>query len=276
MNRVREGYCCVVNPFNPSQVTRVSLSPGDVDAIVFWTRNSEPLISYLPELDDRGYRYYFQYTLTGYPRILEPHAPRLDEAIRAFRRLADVMGPERVIWRYDPIVLTNLTTLEYHARNFERLCIALDGYTRRVVISLMDEYRSVMLRLERMSAEGLKYIPNPENQPGFAEMVCRMVDVARAHGIETVSCAEDVHLTPYGVRSGKCIDDELIRRLFGIEVTGEKDPGQRATCRCVVSKDIGAYDTCRHGCAYCYATGSGTRAFEHDPTSPSLIGRYEC
>jgi len=266
----------VPNPFNPRQVTRVSLEPNDVDVIVFWTRNADPIMAYLPELDAKGYRYYFLYTLTGYPRILEPHAPATDQATDTFRRLAQVIGYERVIWRYDPIVISNLTPFEYHIGNFERLCAALRGFTRRVIVSLMDVYKSVILRLDRLSSEGLEYIAEPQLEPQFAEVMYCIAQTAQRYGIEVTSCAEDVDLTKFGIRRGKCIDDELIRNLFAIDVTREKDPGQRPNCRCVVSKDIGVYDTCRHGCAYCYATSSGSRALSHDPDSPSLIGYYDC
>ncbi|MDH7602876.1 MAG: DUF1848 domain-containing protein [Armatimonadota bacterium] len=276
MNRVQVGYCCVPNPFNPSQVMRVSLKPQDVDVIVFWTRNPLPLVNRLAELDALGYRYYFLFTLTGYPRILEPRAPSPEEAIHAFHVLAQAVGAERVIWRYDPIIVSSLTPFEYHTTNFERLCAALEGSTRRVIISLMDDYKSVAVRLNRLRAQGFSYTAHPETERGFSEMIRSMVTSARNHGIEPVSCAEEVDLTALGVNLGKCIDDELIGRLFGIEVTHQKDPGQRDTCRCVISKDIGVYDTCQHGCVYCYATSSGAKAFEHDPSSPSLIGHYEC
>lgn len=276
INRVRAGYCCVPNPFNPQQVTRVSLRQQDVDVIVFWTRYPLPMMEYLHELDVRGFRYYFLFTLTGYPRFLEPHAPTYEQAILAFRKLAQAIGPERVIWRYDPVIVSNHTPFEYHTTNFEQLCCALEGSVRRAIISLMDNYKSVALRLDRLRADGFNYLSHPETERGFAEMVQSIAASARRHDIELVSCAEEVDMTTLGVQPGKCIDDQLIGRIFGIEVTHQKDPGQRKACRCVVSKDIGVYDTCRYGCTYCYATHSAAKAFEHDPGSPSLVGHYDC
>ena len=141
LQAVREGSCRVANPFNPAQVSEISLRPEAVDALVFWTRNAAPLLPHLAELDARGYRYYFLYTLTGYPRVLEPGVPPREEALATMRRLAECLGPDRLIWRYDPIILTTITPPAYHAENFARLAATLRGATSRVKISFFDEYR---------------------------------------------------------------------------------------------------------------------------------------
>ena len=132
VRRLREGYCTVPNPFNRNQVSRISLRPEDVDAIVFWTRNPRPLMPYLDELDSRGYRYYFQFTILGYPREIDPKSPPAATAVEAFCELAERLGPRRVIWRYDPIVFTGITPPAFHQENFQRLAESLRGHTRRV------------------------------------------------------------------------------------------------------------------------------------------------
>jgi hypothetical protein len=280
INRIRAGFCSVPNPFNRKQVARVSLLPEDVDVIVFWTRNPRPLFPYLDELDAGGYRYYFQYTLLGYPRQIEFHNPARQAAITTFRKLADRIGPERVIWRYDPVVFSRLMGASYHAENYADIANALKNCTLRSIISLMDMYAKSRKRIEQLNQYGLGIIEyNDMPYKRFADLMKAIVKAAQENGLQIQSCAEDVDLTVYGIQPGKCIDDEYIQATFGINVGSGKDPGQRTSCGCVVSKDIGMYDSCIFGCPYCYATGSLRLARQnhdqHDPLSPSLIGWYD-
>ncbi|RLB32999.1 MAG: hypothetical protein DRH11_10100, partial [Deltaproteobacteria bacterium] len=148
LNRVRQGYCFVPNPFNFSQIAHISLKPEDVEVIAFWTRNPLPLLPYLKELDERGFRYYFLYTVMKNPRQLDPGSPSIDVSLESFKQLAQTIGPEKVIWRYDPIVFTSLTGLEYHKSAFQSIAGALKGLTRQVVISTVSLYRKSAKRLQ--------------------------------------------------------------------------------------------------------------------------------
>lgn len=280
MNRIRAGCCTVPNPYNRKQVTRVSLTPENVDAIVFWTRHPRPLLPHLRELDARGYRYYFQYTLLDNPRIFEPQNPAFTTALDTFRALADHVGPERVIWRYDPIVLSSVTGPDFHTITYAHIAAALDGYTQRSVISFVDDYRKIGPRMAALAQQGIvftTYDGTPD--AGIDAMLRAMVDAATAHGMTLQSCAESRDIARCGIQPGKCIDDNLLRRVFGLDVSRRKDPSQREHCGCVVSRDIGSYDTCLFGCQYCYATNSFSRAKlnhrQHNPQSPSLVGWYE-
>lgn len=283
INRIRAGYCLTPNPFDARQVGRISLSPEDVEAIVFWTRNPRPLFPYLDELDQRGYRYYFQVTLLGYPRAIDAHIPRPQAVIATLRELASRIGAERVIWRYDPIVFSELTPPDYHRRAYESLARALRGSARRSVISLMDVYGKARKRLNQLAAHGAALTWTKENSPldvgelppWLGDLVGDLAQIAAENGMEMVSCAEALNLQPYGIRPGKCIDNDLLQRVFGLEVPSVKDPGQRKACGCVVSKDIGMYDSCLFGCSYCYATSSFERArsnyLRHDPEGEMLF-----
>jgi len=276
INRIREGRCTVPHPFNPKQISEVSLKPEDVDVIVFWTRDPRPLFSHLEELDKMGYRYYFQYTLMANPRSLDPRVPTLSVSIETFRELSGRVGPEKVIWRYDPIVFSTATPPNFHREVYGRIARALRGFTRRSVISIVDIYSRIRRRLEKMREEGIIITPGGEiPEEVIAGCMNQIAASARENGMEIVSCAEEIDLTPYGVRPGKCIDDVLIRNLFGLRVSRRKDPGQRRLCKCVLSRDIGVYETCLFGCRYCYATTSFERAEanfrRHDPASPSLV-----
>ncbi|MGQ9677188.1 MAG: DUF1848 domain-containing protein [Chloroflexota bacterium] len=254
IDRIRASYCCVANPFNPAQVQRVSLSRDDVAAIVFWTKNAERMLPLLDELEARGYHYYFQYTITGYPGLIEPRTPSLEHSVDTFLRLADRIGPSRVIWRYDPILVTNMTDLDFHKANFTKIASMLKGNTRRVVVSLYDHYRGPTTRLRALSDHGVELNLRPELLPGFDALMSSIASCAGESGLEIASCAEEVDLSGFGIPPGKCIDDDLIRRVLGVEVTDAKDKSQRKRCLCVESRDIGTYDTCLHGCRYCYAS----------------------
>lgn len=269
MNRIREGFCLVPNPFNPKQVSCVSLLPNRVDAFVFWSKNPEPMLRFLNELDSRGFVYYFQYTLNDYPKAFEPSLPSIDSRIDTFKALSNRLGSERVAWRYDPIIISSVTDYDFHASTFERLAYALCGLTRRVVISIVDLYRKTYRRMA--SLDEIQRMAMQRNSPKMLELLSRIAEMASAVGMKSLSCAEDY--SKLGIQAGSCIDRELINLIGGCS-SAKKDTGQRAKCRCAVSRDIGMYDTCVHGCLYCYSTGGGRlahqRYFEHDPELPML------
>ncbi|OIO04006.1 MAG: hypothetical protein AUJ49_03765 [Desulfovibrionaceae bacterium CG1_02_65_16] len=275
MHRVRAGFCLVRNPFNARQLRRVDLSPAAVSAMVLWTRNAGPLLPYLPELEARGLRFVFQYTITGYPRALEPAAPAVQAALAAFRDLSARLGPtgpERVLWRYDPIILCGVMDEAAHVANFTRLADALAGKTARVTISFLEMYRKTVRNLAR--APGLGVIDHDPAR--LRDLAARLAGIAGARGIVMRSCACAEDLSAIGIAPGACVDGGLLSRLFGIAAPAGHDAGQRAACRCAKSVDIGQYDTCVHGCAYCYATADAARArahrAAHDPHSPLLSG----
>lgn len=274
INRIQAGYVLVKNPFNANQIQRVSLLPDDVDVIVFWTRDADQLIPKLDVLDRLGYRYYFQYTITGYPKILETHTPELAQAVSSFKELANKIGKQKVIWRYDPIILSNITPVTEHLRIFEKLAELLQGYTHRVVISFVDLYKKTERNLNKI--EGLQYQDILEDKSALRELCLGLKTIAVKFNMSISTCAEKVNLSDLGIEHGKCIDNSLIESLFDINVSDTKDRGQRAECGCIKSIDIGAYNSCLYGCEYCYATYQKKGALDnykkHDPHSSFLIG----
>jgi hypothetical protein len=273
MRRVRAGECLVPNPVNPAQVSRVSLRPEDVEAIVFWTRNPRPLMPHLRELDAAGHRYYFLYTLLNYPAEIDPACPALPESADTFRRLSECIGPDRVIWRYDPIVISRLTGPDFHRDNFARIAQALEGFTSRCIVSVVDMYRGAVRRLAEVPALGPPEVFGDE--AALRRVLRTIAEEAGTRGIRVQRCAEERDWDVPQIGPGPCVDDALVRRLFGVDVSGRKDPAQRRACHCVVSRDIGAYDTCVYGCRYCYATSDPAAARanrrRHDPEAPSLL-----
>ena len=277
MNRIREGFCTVPNPFNPKQISRISLKPEDVDVIVFWTRHARPLLPFLNELNERGHRYYFLYTLMKNPRVLEPKSPSHERSLKTFRELADRLGREKMVWRYDPIVFSTITDANFHKETYHRIAEELKGYTSRSIISVVDMYRKTAKRLRLLEDQGICITESTKENLGV--LMKSLAASASANGMEIQTCAEKQDFSSHGISPGKCVDDDLIRRVFNLDVTRQKDPSQRSYCRCVPSRDIGMYDTCRFGCVYCYATTSMALARKRhgnsDLTSPSLTGRYE-
>ncbi|MDR0401147.1 MAG: DUF1848 domain-containing protein [Treponema sp.] len=246
MDCLRSGEVFVKNPMNGTQVSRIDLSPEAVDCFVFWTKNPAPFLPFLDELDSRGYRYYFQFTLTPYDRDLEPRVPEKAALLDTFCRLSERIGRERVLWRYDPIMLNSRYGALYHGEQFEQFCRALAGRTEKCVISFIDSYGFLKKTFAGLGIQEL----TADEIAGIAEL---LGPLAEKYGLALASCCEKADLARYNIGRNRCVDAELINRVFGLNVSRRKDPGQRTCCGCVVSRDIGSYHTCLHGCRYCYA-----------------------
>jgi len=281
-NRIKAGYFYRINPYNPKQVKGISLLPEDVEAFVFWTKNPRPFFKQLDLLEERGYHYLFQYTLNDYPTVFEPGVPSLSQRLDAFKELSERIGSKRVIWRYDPVILSSITPLEYHLQKVATLAQELSGYTERLIISFLDFYGKVQQNLDRITAsQGVEFQDWLDliNQDSLEQFASQVPPLAKDHGISTYTCSEAVDLHKYGILPGSCIDGALINEVFRLKRSWPKDPCQRKNCRCVISADMGVYDTCKFGCAYCYANTSIKAVLKNDikhfPDSPVLIGRYQ-
>ena len=266
-NRLKEGFVYVRNPMNIHQVSRIALSPDVIDCIVFWSKNPKPMLNRLEELKD--YMYYFQFTINPYDKGLELGVPRKEGIINTFKELSEKLGPKRVIWRYDPILLTDNMDIDYHLRYFEEIAKRLKDYTNTCVISFVDLYKKTQRNLQDTTAR----------EPSMKEMMkiaAQLFLIANKYGITVQTCAEEIALETVGVKHGKCIDNALIEDLLGVKLVVSKDPNQRKECGCVQSIDIGEYNTCAHGCKYCYANFKDSvvakNRMAYDPNSPLLVG----
>lgn len=268
LNRIREGFVLVRNPMNFRQISKIKLTPDVVDGIVFWTKNPAPILDRLPELED--YMYYFQFTLTPYGKDIEPNIPEKSQVLKVFKRLSDMIGPDRVVWRYDPILINGRYTVDYHLRAFEEMAGKLRDYTRKVTISFVDEnYRGVKHNMRKLALS-----PFPvEMQINLAS---RLAEIARACGLAIDACAEKIDLQHLGIEPARCIDGRLFEKLLGCHLNVGRDKNQRPECGCAASIDVGMYNTCFNGCLYCYANYNPrlvARNFtRHNPHSPLLIG----
>lgn len=261
--RFEEGYALVRNPMNYHQVSKILLTPEKVEGIVFWTKNAAPLLPYLHVFD--AYPFYFQYTLTSYGKEIEPGIPQKGrEGIAAFQRLSGQVGKERVIWRYDPIFLSQSYPMEYHIRYFEQMAKRLEGYTEKCVFSFLDLYPSIEARMHKSGVL-------PMEQKQMRELAEKLAEIAAAYHLKLETCAEPADLSEFGIQHGCCIDAALLSRIAGRPIQAKKDRSQRESCGCAASVDIGAYGACHGGCQYCYARRDG-QAKEHRADSPFLLG----
>ena len=267
-NRLREEYVLVRNPMNTHQIGKVSLSPNVVDGLVLWTKNPIPMLGRLSELEK--YNFYFQFTLNAYGKDVEPNVPsKNDLIIPAFMELSKKIGRDRVVWRYDPIFLNEYYTMEYHKKYFKKLVSMLSDYTEKCTVSFIDLYQNTARNVQPLHIE----IETHEQQ---LELLSSFSEIAHQYGIYIDTCAEAIETGGLNIPHACCIDKERLERLGKCQLKVEKDKNQRPECRCVASIDIGAYNTCRNGCLYCYAnysTKSVTNNSEkHNPTSPLLFG----
>ena len=281
MARLRAGHCRMVNPYG-GQVYRVPLDVRAVDGFVFWTRNLGPFLGPLSEVRDRGYPFVVQQTITGYPRALDASTIGTGRAIGHLRRVGQRFGPRVPVWRYDPVVATSLTPPHWHRRNFAELARALAGVVDEVVVSFAQIYRKTARNMAAAAgARGFAW-----NDPEAGEkrdLLAAFADTAAAHGMVLSLCGQP-ELIAGGAGEAQCIDARCIdarcidaRRLgdvAGRPIAAQAKP-HRKTCACVASRDIGAYDTCPHGCVYCYAVESQDRAKrrhrQHDPGGEFLF-----
>jgi Domain of unknown function (DUF1848) len=269
--RLDAGYVRVVNPYG-GPPGRVPLTRDTVDGFVFWTRNLAPFEAALKVVAARGFPFVVQFTVTGYPRALDAATIAPDHAVAQVRAAADAYGPASVVWRYDPIVLSSLTDADLHRRRFQTLARALSGAVDEVVVSFLHVYRKTARNLNAAArAHGFTWRAAETDET--APLLDDLAAIAAANGLTLTLCGQPA-LKRDGVREARCIDAGRLSRVAGRPIDAEPKP-HRSTCACARSRDIGAYDSCPHGCVYCYAVASrpaAKRRFSgHDPEGEFLI-----
>ncbi|RKQ68679.1 DUF1848 domain-containing protein [Oceanibaculum indicum] len=268
--RLRAGYCLVASPYG-GKPYRVALTAEAVDGFVFWTRNAGPFLPALEEVQACGMPFIVQYTATGYGRALERATLPAEGAIAQMRTLADVYGRRSVVWRYDPILFAGGMDADWHRANFRRMAAALAGTVDEAVVSILSPYRKAARNLNCMTQRtGLAWqVPGPGQS---AALLADLAEIAEGCGMRLTLCAQPDRLTA-GVSPAACIDAARLSDVAGRDITA-RTKGNRPGCLCAESRDIGAYDTCPHGCAYCYAVADHDKARRahraHDPAAESL------
>jgi hypothetical protein len=276
LNRVDAGFVRTVNPYS-RRIQTVPLTRDSVDGFVFWTRNVGPFFGVLDEVRRRGFPFVVQYTITGYPRALDRATIPADQAIAHLHRLNRTFGAAVPVWRYDPVVVSSLTPPDWHVDAFARLCRGIAGAVDEVVLSFAHVYRKTARNLDA-AARLFEFQWSDPSQPEKAALLSRLAAVAAENGLHASLCGQP-DLSGAGLSEARCIDAGRLERAGGggqRAVTAARKP-HRARCGCFSSRDIGDYDSCPHGCVYCYAVGSRTRAkatfARHDPSDEILIAR---
>ncbi len=271
-HRLAAGYCKMVNPFNRRQVYAVSLAKADVDGFVFWTKNLGPFIPVLEDVHRKGYPFVVQYTINGYPRELETRVVDDKRSVDIFRNTSNRYGPNALIWRYDTIIFTNDTDADFHKENFARLATALRGYASEVVVSFMQLYKKTRANMDRVALqEGFEWYDPPLETK--RDVLSELVEIARENHFQLSICTQPELIVP-GAKEARCIDAEQLMAVAGRSF-GAAKKGMRPNCGCFAARDIGDYDTCPHGCIYCYAVRNRSTALrryrEHDPHGEFLF-----
>ena len=267
INRMKEGFIDVRNPFNPKLVTRISMD--NVDLIFFCTKNPIPI---LDKLKDINKKVYFHITLTPYKKDIEPNLPPKGEIITAIKKLSQIIGKDNIVIRYDPVFISDRYTVDYHIKSFEKLCNLLDGYVKKILISFIDDYKNV-----RKNYNVLKYRELTEDD--YRTIGANFSRSATSHGMVVHTCFEDRNLTEYGFVKDDCLSRELAFKLTGKIYKEEWKARKERKCHCIEMVDIGVYNTCRHFCKYCYANFDEKKVSDnynkHNPNSSLLIGELE-
>jgi hypothetical protein len=271
MNRLRVGFCRSINPYNQKPFD-VPLDRESVDGFVFWTRNISPFLTSLGEIHRLGYPFYVQYTITDYPDLIDRSVPDAGRMIRQFKQLSRDHGLRSVVWRYDPIVITSVTDRRYHLLNFRKIALELRGSTDEVVVSFPTLYRKTRRNLDQ-AAQKFDFQWRDIGTHEKRALIAELADIAGECNMRLTVCAQNAVLIN-GVDAARCVDAGRLSRVAGQEITA-KEMGNRPGCLCHQSRDIGAYDSCPHGCVYCYAVDDREQAAAryqvHDPEGAFLF-----
>lgn len=265
IQRLKEGYVLVRNPYHNQQVSNVKITKDVVDCIAFCTKDPRNIMPYLKTIDRLGYKYYFMVTITPYDRDLEPGLRSKLEIIKTFIDLSNKIGKDRVIWRYDPILLNKRYNKVFHLEMFEKMCRLLYRYTDIVIISFLDIYKNIIGKFVELSDDDIYYLAK------------HLGIIATKYNLHIQTCSEKYHLEQYGIAKGSCLDKAYIEKLVGYPLK-IKTNQNRANCSCLASIDIGAYSCCNHGCTYCYACNHDMVKYNmrlHDDNSPMLLGNLK-
>lgn len=275
MRRLRAGYCKMVNPYG-RQVYRVPLDRSSVDGFVFWTKNVRPFLKHLPEVRERGFPFVVQHTLNRYPRALETSVVDAERSVESAWRVRELFGPKALVWRYDTVVMSSLTPPEFHIENFRWIASRLEGATNEVVVSFAQAYKKTKRNLDAAALDNgfTWHDPSVEEK---RHLLHQLVREARDRKMTLTVCSQR-DLLVEGSADTKCVDAQRLSDLAGGTLKARLK-GNRKDCGCFESRDIGDYDTCPHGCVYCYAVQNRELALQrfrkHDPDSEFLFAPSE-
>ncbi len=269
LNRFKEGFVYSRNPFYPSKVTRYELTPDKVDCVVFCSKNYEPILDRLHEITDR-FDTYFHYTITAYDTDIEPRVPTIDKSIETLLKLEQIVGSKRIAWRYDPVLLTEKYTIDYHFKIFDYMASQLSEHIDRCIFSFVEMYKKLGVNMPELKA--IADVDKITLAKGLGQ-------IAQKYNIHLQTCATNGDYQEFGIHPSGCMTLDILGKANGIKFKNLKHKGMRKNCNCIETRDIGWYDTCPNGCRYCYANSTPQKAIGnfklHNPNSPILLGEIK-
>ncbi|MDE6023963.1 MAG: DUF1848 domain-containing protein [Lachnospiraceae bacterium] len=264
-NRIKEGYVLSRNPYYPTQITKYLLNPEVIDAIVFCTKNPFPMLDRFSQLS--AFDMFWFVTITPYGEEIEPYVPPKERVITYFQKLSELVGKERISWRYDPIFIADKYSIDYHIEQFSQMAKALSGYTDQCVVSFIDLYEKT-----KRNFSGIRSVTNTEQE----KIIAVFSEIAKENKLQIHLCCENADLIRENVDAEGCMSKAVLEKSLGFRLNVPPKKLARQECTCLLGADIGAYNTCGHGCLYCYANYDKKTVVEnmklHNAFSPLLIG----
>lgn len=269
INRIKEGFAYSRNPLFPNNISKISLNPKDVDCLMFCSKNYKSMLKYMKEINEK-YRIICHYTITAYDKDVEPYVPSIDESIKTLIELSKIVGKEKVLWRYDPILLTEKYTVEKHLKTFEYMAKQIAPYVQRAIFSFVEMYKKLDYNMPEI-------IPFTEEDK--SKILEGIGKISKKYNLYIQTCGSDENYEQYGIHLSGCTTPEILEQANNVKYKNIKAKPMRKGCHCIPSRDIGAYDTCLNGCKYCYANKRPELAKEnlkfHDKNSPLLLGNIK-
>ena len=266
INRLKEGYVYSRNPLFTNNVSKISLNPKDVDCLLFCSKNYKPIIKYMKDINKK-YRIICHYTITAYEKDVEPNVPTIEESIKTLKELSKIVGKEKVLWRYDPILLTEKYTIQRHIETFEYMAKEISPYVQRCIFSFVEMYKKLKYNMPEII---------PFTEEDRTKILENIGKIAKKYKLFIQTCGTDENYEKYGIHLSGCTTTEILEKANHVKYKEVKAKGMRKGCHCIPSRDIGAYDTCLNGCKYCYANTRPELAKEniklHDKNSSILLG----
>lgn len=267
-NRIKEGYVLARNPYYPEQVTRYRLTPDLVDLIVFCTKNPKPMLDRLNEM--KNFHQFWFVTITPYGKEIEPNVPEVEQVIESFQKLSDIVGGDCCGWRYDPVFISDKYTVDFHIGHFEKMAKELSGYTNQCVVSFIDLYEKTKRNFPQV-----KEVKRSEQEV----LIKEFVHIGNKYHIKIRTCCENPELERFGADVSGCMTQQVLEKAVGYRMKVPSRSPARPECNCLLGNDIGMYNTCGHGCLYCYANYDKKIVEQnmkrHHPKSPLLIGEVQ-
>ena len=267
-NRIEDGFVYVRNPYAKNQIYSYRLDPELIDCIIFCTKNPKPMLENLEKIDK--FNQYWHITITPYEKEIEPNVPPMNDVLESFKYLSKKLGKENVTLRYDPIFINEKYTLEKHIESFEYIINSLSDYTTEAIISFIDLYEKTKRNFPKA-----REVTKDER----LKLGKEFAQIGKKNNITIKTCVEGTELDKFGIDSSGCMTKEVIERAINKNLNIPKQKARNGECYCLLNNDIGEYNTCAHGCLYCYANSNKKLVKRnlklHDPKSPILIGEIK-